>query len=64
MSLVEKHAALIVKDSEVSSDLIKVCLALANDEALQQSLKVNIAGFAKPNAAKEIVEQIKQVLEI
>ncbi|MFT5884018.1 MAG: UDP-N-acetylglucosamine--N-acetylmuramyl-(pentapeptide) pyrophosphoryl-undecaprenol N-acetylglucosamine transferase [Arcticibacterium sp.] len=64
LSLVEKQAALIVKDSEVNSDLIKVCLALANDEDLQQSLRQNIAGFAKPSATKEIVEQIKQVLEI
>ncbi|MFT7248707.1 MAG: UDP-N-acetylglucosamine--N-acetylmuramyl-(pentapeptide) pyrophosphoryl-undecaprenol N-acetylglucosamine transferase [Arcticibacterium sp.] len=63
LSLVEKKAALLVRDSEVGSDLINVCLALVNDNALQQSLRKNIAGFAKPNAAKEIIEQIKQVLE-
>ncbi len=63
LSLVEKEAAILVKDSLVNSELIKTCLKLADDVALQQSLKKNIAGFAKPNAAKEIVEQIKQVLE-
>ncbi|MCL4169776.1 UNVERIFIED_CONTAM: hypothetical protein GTU68_004747, partial [Idotea baltica] len=63
LSLVDKDAALMVKDSEVDAKLIDTCLGLASDLGLQESLRKNIAGFAKPNAAKEIVEQIKQVLE-
>jgi UDP-N-acetylglucosamine--N-acetylmuramyl-(pentapeptide) pyrophosphoryl-undecaprenol N-acetylglucosamine transferase len=63
MSLVNEEAAIIVKDIEVENELIESCLALAKDEDLQKSLSTKIKAFAKPNAAKEIVEEIKKILE-
>jgi UDP-N-acetylglucosamine--N-acetylmuramyl-(pentapeptide) pyrophosphoryl-undecaprenol N-acetylglucosamine transferase len=62
MSLVNEGAALIVKDQDVENKLIESCLALASDQDLQKSLSKKIKAFAKPNAAKEIVEEIKKIL--
>jgi UDP-N-acetylglucosamine--N-acetylmuramyl-(pentapeptide) pyrophosphoryl-undecaprenol N-acetylglucosamine transferase len=63
MSLVKEEAALIIKDEEAYETLIKTCLNLAGNEDLQASLAKRIKAFAKPNAAKEIVEEIKKILE-
>lgn len=63
MSLVNEEAALIVKDVEVEEKLIDTCLQLAKDSKLQAKLSERIKAFAKPNAAKEIVEEIKKILK-
>lgn len=62
ISLVNKHAALMVKDSEAKEKLVATVIDLAKDEALQQTLKQNILSFAISNAdeliAKKILENI------
>lgn len=63
MTLVNAEAALQVKDSEVGEKLISTCLDLSEDTELQIKLGTQIKQFAKPNAAKEIVEQIKMIIE-
>jgi UDP-N-acetylglucosamine--N-acetylmuramyl-(pentapeptide) pyrophosphoryl-undecaprenol N-acetylglucosamine transferase len=62
MSLVNKEAALMVKDNEVSAELIDTCLQLAENPQLQKTLKQNIKTFAKPNAAQDIVREIRSII--
>lgn len=60
--LVDKQAALMVKDSEAKDKLIATVMALAINEQLQTELKINIGSLAVTNAdeliAKEILRQI------
>ena len=58
MALVEKEAALLVKDSEVNDKLVDAVIALSNDEALQQKLKTNIGALAIRNADEVIAKEI------
>jgi len=58
MALVEKEAALMVKDSEVNGKLVNAVIALSKDEALQQKLKTNISALAIRNADEVIAREI------
>jgi UDP-N-acetylglucosamine--N-acetylmuramyl-(pentapeptide) pyrophosphoryl-undecaprenol N-acetylglucosamine transferase len=58
LALVNKNAALMIKDDQVSSILIKEIEQLLNNKPLQNTLSQNIKSFAKPNAAKEIASTI------
>jgi UDP-N-acetylglucosamine--N-acetylmuramyl-(pentapeptide) pyrophosphoryl-undecaprenol N-acetylglucosamine transferase len=62
MSLVNKQAALMVKDSEAKNKLVDTVIKLSKDEALQQTLQTNIHALAITNAdeiiAKEILKSI------
>ncbi|KPM47737.1 undecaprenyldiphospho-muramoylpentapeptide beta-N-acetylglucosaminyltransferase [Jiulongibacter sediminis] len=62
LSLVNKEAALMVKDSEVNNELIDQCLELAENPQLQKTLKQNIKAFAKPNAAQDIVKEVRNII--
>ncbi len=55
-ALVEKKAALMIKDSQAREKLIPLALkTLSNDELLQE-LSQNIKSFAKPDAARDIAK--------
>ena len=62
MHLVNKQAALIVKDGEALHTLVYVIIDLAKSEMLQQKLKQHIAALAITNAdtviANEIMKEI------
>ena len=58
MALVNKEAAVLVKDVEAKSLLMKTVFDLMEDENKQHELAINILTFAKPNATKDIVDQI------
>ncbi len=60
----EKNAALLLKESELDVDFEKTFLDLINDEEKQKTLSENILKLAKPNAAKEIVDEIEKMLEV
>lgn len=62
MALVTKSAAVMVKDSEASEELIKTVLSLVSNEAQLKELKENIKELGRPKAALDIVEQMKEVL--
>lgn len=62
MRLVEADAALLVKNNETEKKLLPTVFELLNDDEKQKNMKVNIAKFAKPNAAEDIVDQIEIVL--
>lgn len=58
MALVEKDAAILIKDKEATEKLVPTCINLLNDFALQTKISRNIKQFAKPNAAREIAQSI------
>ena len=58
MALVEKGAALIVKDSEAGEKLIPTLEGLLNDPQKCEEMAQNMAQFALPQAIDAIVENI------
>jgi UDP-N-acetylglucosamine--N-acetylmuramyl-(pentapeptide) pyrophosphoryl-undecaprenol N-acetylglucosamine transferase len=58
MSLVNKNAALIIKDADAKEKLGGMVIDLLNDEAKMKELSHNILLLAKKNAAPEIAEDI------
>ena len=63
MNLVEKQAALIVKDNEAIDKLIPTITELAKDEQKQNELKENIGKYAVVNADEVIANQIIESLK-
>ncbi len=61
--LVDKQAAEMVPDKEAIGRLVTEALDLLEDTERQATLKENIALQAKPDAAKDIVNEIMQVVE-
>ncbi len=64
MALVNKQAALIVKDDRAKDLLVDTVISLSKDEKLQEQLKTNIHALAITNAdeiiAKEILKTISE----
>ena len=60
--LVNKEAALMVKDNEAKNTLINTVLSLMNDEAMQQLLQTNIAKLAVTNADERIAHEILKTI--
>lgn len=63
LALVNQHAALLVRDEEANEKLLGTVLDLLADEAKQQRLSANIGQLAKPEAAKEIVDELFKLIE-
>lgn len=63
MALVNKVAALLVKDSEAKEHLIPTAIKLLNDQDLQKELCLNIAQLAKPKATESIVNEIEKLVK-
>src|SRR6187549_3884770 len=62
MSLVNKHAALIVKDSEAKEKLVPKIIGLAKDDAKQSELRRHISELAIKDADEKIAEEILKIL--
>ena len=60
--LVNKQAAMLIKDSAVMQELVTTTIALAKDEAKQQELKKNIAGLAIVNADEVVADEILKLI--
>jgi UDP-N-acetylglucosamine--N-acetylmuramyl-(pentapeptide) pyrophosphoryl-undecaprenol N-acetylglucosamine transferase len=58
MSLVDNKAALLVSDQKARAELITTALTLLNNPAQRQELSTRIKTLAKPNAARDIAEEI------
>ncbi|MEI9945897.1 MAG: undecaprenyldiphospho-muramoylpentapeptide beta-N-acetylglucosaminyltransferase [Chitinophagaceae bacterium] len=58
MQLMNKNAALMIKDSEVKEKLVAKIIELAHDENKQNELKKNIGALAVTDADKRIAEEI------
>lgn len=61
--LVDKNAALMIKDSEAKDKLVSTVIALAKDRQQQQTLKENIAKLAVANADQVIAKEIARALK-
>jgi UDP-N-acetylglucosamine--N-acetylmuramyl-(pentapeptide) pyrophosphoryl-undecaprenol N-acetylglucosamine transferase len=62
-AIVDKNGALLIKESELDEKFESVFNKLIHDENLQQSLSENMKKLAKPNATKDIVEQIVKLIQ-
>ena len=58
LNLVNKNAALMVKDNEANDKLVKVIVELGRDKIKQEELRNNISRFAIKNADTQIAEEI------
>jgi UDP-N-acetylglucosamine--N-acetylmuramyl-(pentapeptide) pyrophosphoryl-undecaprenol N-acetylglucosamine transferase len=61
--LVDKNAALMIKDSEAKEKLVSTIISLSNDEVLQHQLKTNIISLAIKNADEIIAKEILNTIE-
>jgi len=61
-SLVDNQAALLIKDSDSKDILLKETLNLLGDKPRLKSLSENILKLGRPNAAKDIVDVILEVV--
>ncbi|WP_026452569.1 undecaprenyldiphospho-muramoylpentapeptide beta-N-acetylglucosaminyltransferase [Aequorivita capsosiphonis] len=60
----EKNAALLISESELDSSFENNFLELIASEEKQNTLSENIKKLAKPNATKDIVEEIEKLLKM
>lgn len=63
MNLVEKNAARIVKDSEMQEKFWSTLSEICESENVRKEMSDNLKYFAKPNAAKEIVDEIFKIIK-
>ncbi len=63
MALVEKDAALLVKDADSVEKLIPASLGLLKDKEKQTELSQNILKLARPNAAEDIANEIIELIK-
>lgn len=63
MALVNKDAAVYIKDSEAEEKLIKTAIELANDEAKLEFLSTNIKKLAFHDSARIIAEEVYKLAE-
>ena len=62
MALVEKEAALFVRDSDAKDMLMEAAFRLMKDEELQKKLRENIAKMAIDNAAERIIAEVERIV--
>ncbi len=63
MQLVDAVAAIMVKNNDTETKLVPALLELLSDKVKQNEMKANIAQFARPNAADDIVDIIIKAIE-
>ena len=63
MAIVDKKGAILLKESDLDEKFESVFNTLIHDENLQIELSQNIKKLAKPNATKDIVEQIIKLIK-
>jgi len=61
LALVEKNAAIMVRDNEATDKLIPEAIALLGNKERQKELSENILAFAKPDAAERIVKEVEKI---
>ncbi|MNU98519.1 UDP-N-acetylglucosamine transferase [compost metagenome] len=62
MALVNSKAAILIKDSEAKDQLISKALELLKEEDQMHELRIAIKRMAKPNATKDIVDVIENLV--
>ncbi|WOC52027.1 UDP-N-acetylglucosamine--N-acetylmuramyl-(pentapeptide) pyrophosphoryl-undecaprenol N-acetylglucosamine transferase [Bergeyella porcorum] len=64
LTLVNKNAAKMVKDVEMKEKFWTTLMEICESETLRKEMCENLGYFAKPNATKEIVDEILKVMNI
>ena len=62
-AIVDKEGALLIKESELDTKFTTTINSLLNDEELQKKLSQNMLQLAKPNATKDIVDEIVKLIK-
>ncbi|MFC2123639.1 undecaprenyldiphospho-muramoylpentapeptide beta-N-acetylglucosaminyltransferase [Bacteroidota bacterium] len=62
MALVSKEAAVVVKDTDARKELVGTAMNLTKDKDRMARLSDNIKRLAKPDATKDIVNEIEKLL--
>jgi len=63
MALVENKAAWLIKDADSKDSLFKETFRLLDDQVQLKSFSENILKLSRPNAAKDIVDVIMEVIK-
>ena len=63
MALVEKDAAIFVRDSELNTQLYPTLTSLIANEEMQDRMSENIKDFALPEATERIVDEVIKLLD-
>ena len=63
MALVDKNAAILVRDVEAKEQLISTALELVGNEYASEGLIKNISLLGKPNATVEIVNELEKIVK-
>ncbi|MGF7218345.1 UDP-N-acetylglucosamine--N-acetylmuramyl-(pentapeptide) pyrophosphoryl-undecaprenol N-acetylglucosamine transferase [Spirosoma lacussanchae] len=63
MALVDRGAALLVRDQAARTDLVPAALALLNNPVQRQQLRTAIKTLARPDAAREIAEEVVNLMK-
>ncbi|MBC7524325.1 MAG: undecaprenyldiphospho-muramoylpentapeptide beta-N-acetylglucosaminyltransferase [Flavobacterium sp.] len=62
-AIVDKKGALLIKETELDEKFETVFNQLINDQNLQKTLSENMKKLGKPNATKDIVEEIVKLIK-
>jgi UDP-N-acetylglucosamine--N-acetylmuramyl-(pentapeptide) pyrophosphoryl-undecaprenol N-acetylglucosamine transferase len=63
MALVEKDAAILIKDNQLDELLAKTITSLVKDNDRQVAMSENIKTLARPEATEKIVDEVIKLLE-
>ncbi len=64
LAISEKKAALLIRESDLDTSFENEFLGLIASEEKQKTLSENIKKLAKPNATKDIVEEIEKLMKM
>jgi UDP-N-acetylglucosamine--N-acetylmuramyl-(pentapeptide) pyrophosphoryl-undecaprenol N-acetylglucosamine transferase len=62
MALVNKNAAILVKDIDAKNDLFPSVISLLNEQDTARIIAVNCLTLGVPNAAERIVNEIENII--
>jgi UDP-N-acetylglucosamine--N-acetylmuramyl-(pentapeptide) pyrophosphoryl-undecaprenol N-acetylglucosamine transferase len=62
MALVRKNAAVLVKDVDAKTEMVRTALQLIQDEQKLQSLEQNILTLALPDSANIIAQEVVKLV--
>lgn len=62
-AIVDEKAAILVKETELKDNFQKIFLEIFNDKEKRKILSENIKALAKPNATKQIVDEIIKIIK-
>lgn len=63
-AIVDKQGALLLKENVLDTQFTSTINSLLNEQALQKNLSENMLKLARPNATKEIVDEIVKLIKV